>query len=115
MYRYSLIHVHVTTSKHIFSYKYVYLFPADITGCSNRTDGCSQICTNTNGRFVCECNTGFQLNSDGATCNGEYYMKYMHDYVHTKKHSMYVQNTCTPYVLRILKHVLYLCTHLYNY
>ena len=47
------------------------LFHPDIDECSDRTDGCSQICTNTVGSFTCGCNTGFQLNSDGATCNGE--------------------------------------------
>ena len=47
-----------------------YLFHPDIDECGNRTDGCSQICTNTNGSFICGCNSGFQLDNDGITCNG---------------------------------------------
>ena len=43
---------------------------SDIDECSDGTHNCSQICTNTNGSFICECNHGFQLYFDGATCNG---------------------------------------------
>ena len=38
-----------------------------------------QNCTNTLGGFVCGCNMGYVLDSnDGATCNGEHYMKHTH-------------------------------------
>ena len=46
------------------------LFHPDIDECSDGTDGCSQICTNTNGSFNCECETGFQLDKNRVTCNG---------------------------------------------
>ena len=61
-------------------------FSSDNDECILGTDNCMHTCTNTIGSFSCGCNTGFELDSDGATCNGEYYMK------HTKKHNMYVQN-----------------------
>ena len=32
---------------------------------------CSQVCTNTNGSYFCECNTGYLLAEDDMTCNGE--------------------------------------------
>ena len=46
------------------------LFHPDIDECNDGTDGCSQICTNTNGSFICGCDTGFQLDNDGVACNG---------------------------------------------
>ena len=36
----------------------------------NETHNCSQICTKTNGSFICECNSGYLLDIDGVTCNG---------------------------------------------
>ena len=50
-------------------------FSSDNDECSIGTHNCPQICTNTEGSFYCGCNTGFQWNSDGATCDGDYYMK----------------------------------------
>ena len=43
---------------------------SDIDECSDGTHNCSYICTNTNGSFICDCNYGFQLYFDGATCYG---------------------------------------------
>ena len=31
---------------------------------------CEQICINTNGSFICECDPGYQLNEDLMTCSG---------------------------------------------
>ena len=31
---------------------------------------CEHTCTNTVGSFVCSCNDGYVLNSDGLSCNG---------------------------------------------
>ena len=47
-------------------------FLADAEDCVNgtSTDRCDQICTNTDGSFVCECNTGYQLDDDMITCSG---------------------------------------------
>ena len=60
-----------------------YVFLSDINECTNDfTDGsavgstegfqngCSQICTNTNGSFNCECFSGYELSDDLMTCVG---------------------------------------------
>ena len=44
----------------------------DIDECSDGTDSCSQVCTNTNGSFTCGCKNGYQLDTDEVTCNGMY-------------------------------------------
>ena len=31
---------------------------------------CHQLCVNTDGGFSCECNSGFQFNTDQRTCSG---------------------------------------------
>ena len=31
---------------------------------------CSQTCTNTNGSYLCSCNSGYTLNADNRTCHG---------------------------------------------
>ena len=49
-----------------------FLIPTDIDECSENTDNCSQICTNTIGSYQCSCNDGYTRDSDGHTCNGEY-------------------------------------------
>ncbi len=43
----------------------------DIDECAEDSDGCGQVCTNTEGSFECSCNSGYELNGDGSTCNGE--------------------------------------------
>ena len=40
----------------------------DINECTANTDGCDQVCTNTDGSFECSCNSGFTLSNDGKTC-----------------------------------------------
>ena len=63
------------------SYRHAYIsINLDIDECSNDTDGCSQLCTNTNGSFICRCNRGFVLDVDGATCNGMQFVSFIHTY-----------------------------------
>ena len=51
----------------------IYCHFIDIDECANNTlNLCEQICINTQGDFVCACNTGFKLNSDETTCSGKY-------------------------------------------
>ena len=46
-------------------------FFIDIDECADESlNGCNQICSNTDGSFVCECNTGFVLGNDLMTCLG---------------------------------------------
>ena len=40
----------------------------DINECTADIDGCSQVCINMNGSFICGCNEGYTLNEDGRTC-----------------------------------------------
>ena len=37
--------------------------------CLTNNGGCSQICINRNGSFLCSCRTGYLLISDNVTCN----------------------------------------------
>ena len=48
----------------------VYFPSIDINECEEGLDGCDQMCTNTNGSFVCSCRPEFVLQSDQRTCNG---------------------------------------------
>lgn len=40
----------------------------DVDECE--TDSCTHGCLNTYGSFMCTCDEGFELASDGTTCNG---------------------------------------------
>lgn len=45
----------------------------DIDECSETSSSCSQVCINTEGSFICECHTGFELGNDNWTCTmGKY-------------------------------------------
>ena len=37
--------------------------------CSTNGHGCSQICNNTDGSYICSCREGYSLNDDGRTCS----------------------------------------------
>ena len=58
----------------------LFLF-ADINECAT-TQPCEQVCTNTQGSFVCSCNDGYRPDNNGLTCSGmckclihSYYLK----------------------------------------
>ena len=38
--------------------------------CAENADNCEQVCLNTVGSFDCGCNPGYELTSDGRTCQG---------------------------------------------
>lgn len=46
----------------------------DIDECNsaniNSTNGCSDICTNTEGSYTCSCPPGLRLTNDSETCEG---------------------------------------------
>ena len=43
----------------------------DTNECIAINGGCSQWCTNTNGSFVCSCETGYSLDTNNLTCGGK--------------------------------------------
>lgn len=49
----------------------VVLHSTDINECSTNNGGCAQNCHNTAGSYHCSCNTGYSLNGNGHSCNGE--------------------------------------------
>lgn len=44
----------------------------DINECIEGFSTCSQICTNTNGSYTCNCMNGYTLNSDDHLCTGKF-------------------------------------------
>ena len=59
----------------LFMYSKIEIFcdcgTADIDECG--MDGaCDQTCTNTDGSFVCSCDSGYALDGNGRDCNGTY-------------------------------------------
>ena len=49
----------------------IYFLGPDINECAMYNGNCSQICTNTNGSYLCSCSSGYGLNADNRTCTGE--------------------------------------------
>ena len=43
----------------------------DTNECGNNDGGCNQTCGNTVGSYNCECNEGYNLNSDEHGCDGK--------------------------------------------
>ena len=44
----------------------------DVNECEILNGGCQHQCKNTNGSYLCQCNEGFFLNSNGRTCTGKF-------------------------------------------
>ena len=74
-----------TTLTRIYSHKHLLSFQLDIDAC-NGTHNCSQICTKTNGSFICD--SGYLLDIDGVTCNGMQFAAFIHTY--NKSNLMYI-------------------------
>lgn len=51
---------------------YNFLYATDINECALGTDKCDQLCTNTQGGYVCSCNDGYELHTDGLACSGTF-------------------------------------------
>ena len=43
----------------------------DVNECGMLNGGCQHQCKNTNGSYLCQCNSGFFLNGNGRTCSGK--------------------------------------------
>ena len=54
----------------------------DIDECDENTDSCSQTCENTVGSFICSCSPGYQLNSNGISCDGMWFTFSLYTYTH---------------------------------
>ena len=46
-------------------------FLLDIDECSSNNGGCAQVCTNNPGSYTCGCDSGYELDGDGFSCNGK--------------------------------------------
>jgi hypothetical protein len=42
----------------------------DIDECTEGTSGCSHICSNTEGSYICSCQSGYRLDNDNHGCRG---------------------------------------------
>ena len=47
-----------------------HFFLPDTSEVLEGTHTCDQICTNTEGSFICSCNSGYNTSSDGRSCDG---------------------------------------------
>ena len=43
----------------------------DVDECREQVDECDQDCKNTDGSYICGCSSGFLLDPNGKSCNGE--------------------------------------------
>ena len=60
----------------------VYLLYLDKDECATGEHDCQQICFNTPGSYMCWCDTGYQLGTDGHTCEGLLCSSLLHMYKH---------------------------------
>ena len=95
------------TVKVLLMFCYIHLL--DINECTENTDGCAQMCTNTIGSFTCACRVGYLLNNDGRACQGIVYNT-MTSLILTKLHGHTIRN-----VLLILLLILLSFLHMYRY
>ena len=52
------------------------LLHTDINECQQMNSTCDQLCTNTEGSFVCSCEEGYELQNDRKSCEGIAINKY---------------------------------------
>ena len=66
------------------NYCYAFCHPSllvlytDEDECAVNNGNCTHQCVNTPSSFMCACNEGFSLASDGKTCNGKHHEKPLH-------------------------------------
>ena len=63
-------YIYVCMYVHVCILSYLTEF-ADVDECVLGTAGCNHFCDNTIGSFVCSCQNGYFLDSDGITCVGK--------------------------------------------
>ena len=47
----------------------------DVDECAEGTDGCAQTCTDTDGSYICSCDSGYSLANDSHGCDGKFMYK----------------------------------------
>ena len=60
----------------------IFPFHTDTDECAENTDGCEQMCTDTDGSFECFCEDGFRLHSDERSCEGVFPLLNLLEFVH---------------------------------
>ena len=50
---------------------FFHLILTDRDECALANGGCEHSCSNADGSYTCSCNSGFKLNANGLTCEGE--------------------------------------------
>ena len=58
---------HLKAPNHYCNYSHV----ADVNECELGTHNCSQICIDSIGSYTCDCDPGYEMDSDGRTCNSK--------------------------------------------
>ena len=64
------VSTYIFQSECINSYIIFYTHVLDINECLSSNGGCHHNCHDSDGSYLCSCNNGYQLNSDGHTCEG---------------------------------------------
>lgn len=67
---------------------------------------CNQICSNTEGSYVCTCNNGYSLDSDGYTCSGKLFVYYK--YI-THFNGQILMSACWPYKMEVVSALVIKC------
>ena len=57
--------------KCVFNIPFSCMIHIDTNECGNNDGGCNQTCVNTVGSYNCECDEGYNLNSDEHGCDGK--------------------------------------------
>ena len=70
---------------------FVFSLCADLYECGTSNGGCSQMCKNTIGSFICSCREGFLLAGDGRTCDGR--LDIIHPCIYMYLYFMYLAHT----------------------
>ena len=67
----------------------IILLCAEVHECNEGADLCEHTCTNTPGSYVCSCNPGYTLSSNGFTCSSKDHHNIIIFLIHT-----YVHHSC---------------------
>ena len=67
------------------------MYLIDIDECTADTHNCDQVCLDHDGTFSCSCNSGYELDGDGTTCNGMMTLM-LQDPEHRTSHLKYMYN-----------------------